>query len=63
MVCSALRSGAFFSVVPKSLAVVTSERVWDVYFNFCYCISYFYFGTRFWGVETANTYVFVWIIL
>ena len=56
MVCSILstsftywKRGVFFSVMTKSLALVTSETVWDVYFNFSHSISYFHFGRRFLG--------------
>ena len=56
------RSGTFFFVVAKSLPVVTSERVWCVYFNFDYCVSYIYFGNGFGGVKTKNIYIFVRIV-
>ena len=48
------RSKAFFSVVTKSLAVVISEWIWYVYFDFSYCISYFYFGRGFRSIEAEN---------
>ena len=38
----------------KSLAIVASEWVWYVYFNFGYSVSYFYFGKRFWGAKTEK---------
>ena len=56
------RSGVFFSVVPKSLAVVTSEQVGNVCFNFSYFISFFfYFSWGFGGIEAEN--LCIWIIL
>ena len=46
------RSGAFFSLVLKSLAVVTSGWVWDECFDFSYSISDFYWRKVFcWSWE------------
>ena len=47
---TAWRFGAFFSVVLKSLALVTSE--WKYVLTLYYIL--FYFSGFFWGVETVN---------
>ena len=46
------RSGIFFFVILKFLALVASQWVWNINFDFCY-VSYFYFR-RFWGVTIKN---------
>ena len=48
------RSGAFFTVVSKSLVFVTFEWVCHVYFDFSYCTSYFHFNRGFWVIEDEN---------
>ena len=45
------RSGALFFVMPKFLAIVASQWVWNIGFNFCYLVANFYFSRWFWSVK------------
>ena len=48
------RSGTFFFVMPKYLAIVVSQWVQNISFDFGIYVSYFCFGRRFWSVKIKN---------
>ena len=52
------RSDTFFFVVQKFLAIVASRWFWHIYFNFSYCVPYFYFSKR---MLKLRIYMIVWL--